>query len=60
LQIGGKGYSSLADMRSHAEGVDGVLRVSSAPGEGTVIGGWVAVDEALSENVHSDNELVDV
>jgi hypothetical protein len=42
LQIGGKGYSSLADMRSHAEGVDGVLRVSSAPEEGTVIGGWVA------------------
>ncbi len=41
LQIGSKGYSSLADMRSHAEGVDGVLRVSSAPGEGTVIGGWV-------------------
>ena len=43
LQIGGKGYSSLADMRSHAEGVDGALRVSSVPGEGTVIGGWVAV-----------------
>jgi two-component system sensor histidine kinase ComP len=50
LQIGGKGYSSLADMRSHAEGVDGVLRVSSAPGEGTVIGGWVAAQDNQERN----------
>jgi signal transduction histidine kinase len=50
LQIGGKGYSSLADMRSHAEGVDGVLRVSSAPEEGTVIGGWVAAQDNQERN----------
>ena len=41
LQAGGRGYSSLQDMRIYVENVGGQLAVRSTPGEGTVIEGQV-------------------
>ena len=43
LQAGGRGYSSLQDMRIYVENVGGRLTVRSAPGEGTVVEGQVPV-----------------
>jgi two-component system sensor histidine kinase NreB len=43
MQAGGRGYSSLQDMRIYVENVGGQLDICSAPGEGTVIQGQVPV-----------------
>jgi len=42
---GGKGYSSLQDMRTHVENVGGRLSIQSAPGEGTCVEGQVPVGD---------------
>ena len=43
LQAGGKGYSSLQDMRIYVENVGGRLDIHSVMGEGTVVEGEVSV-----------------
>lgn len=43
LAGGGKGYSSLQDMRTYVENVGGALDIRSALGKGTIIDGQVPV-----------------
>jgi signal transduction histidine kinase len=50
LASGGKGYSSLQDMRIYVENVGGRLEICAAPGEGTVVrGGMPAIKKPESK-----------
>jgi signal transduction histidine kinase len=43
MQSSGKGYSSLQDMRIYVESTGGQLEITTAPGQGTKVQGWMPV-----------------